>query len=270
MRAETRKEPVKIRRSLLAGLFLCSLAFVYACAHQQANLAWPVRDIVSVPGARIELMGANEEVFGTVSKVTMQKFLLAHFRISRAAGIQAELLIIAGGEPNAFASEVNGRPTIAVNLAMLQMIDEDVDQFAFLIGHEAAHLAKNHGAQSRTRSGTLRALSSGVGLGLGAAGVPAGGAIAGLAADLIDTAYNREEETEADAFGVGYVVAADYDPRGAILLHEKLLEVAKGPLIPFLASHPSGQDRIDNIKRLIAATESHPPVTGAALNPPSP
>jgi len=261
MRVETRKEPVRIPHALVAGLFLCLLSFVSACAHQQADLAWPVRDIVSVPAARIELMGANEKVFGTVNKVTMQKFLLAHFRISRAAGIQADLLIIAGAEPNAFAAEVNGRPTIAVNLAMLQLIDEDVDQFAFLIGHEAAHLARNHGAQSRTRSGTLRAVSSAVGLGLGAAGVPAGGAIAGLAADLIDTAYNREEETEADAFGVGYVMATGYDPQRAILLHEKLLEVAKGPLIPFLASHPSGQDRIGNIKRVIAATKPKSPAT---------
>src|SRR5262245_10321871 len=215
MRIETRKEPVRIRRSLVAGLFLCFLPLVYTCARQQADLAWPVRDIVSVPSARIELMGANEEVFGTVSKVTMQKFLLAHFRISRAAGIQAELLIIAGTEPNAFAAEVNGRPTIAVNVAMLQLIDEDVDQFAFLVGHEAAHLARNHGAQSRTRSSTLRAVRSAVGLGLGSAGVPAGGAVAGLAADLIDTAYSREEESEADAFGVGYVMAASYDPQSA-------------------------------------------------------
>jgi predicted Zn-dependent protease len=246
------------------------LLFVYACVLPQSQLAWPIRDLVLVPGAQIDLIGPNQEILGTVSKLTMQKYLLAHFRISRAAGIQAELLIIAGAEPNAFATAVNGKPMIATNLAMLRMIDEDVAQFAFLIGHEAAHLAKNHGAQSRTRSSTLRAMSSVVGLGLGAAGVPAGGAIAGLAANLIDTAYSREEENEADAFGVAYVLAVGYDPQAAIRLHEKLLEVGKGPIIPFLDSHPSGQDRIDNIKRLIAATKSKPPVADAALHPPSP
>ena len=243
------------------------LLFANGCALPQSKLAWPVRDLVSVSGAQIDLLGPNQEVVDTVNKLTIQKYLLAHFRISRAAGIQAELLIIAGAEPNAFAAAVNGRPTIAVNLTMLRVIDEDPDQFAFLLGHEAAHLARNHGAQSRTRSSTLRAISSVVGLGLGAAGVPAGGAIAGLAANLIDTAYSREDEIEADAFGVGYVLAAGYDPQAAIRLHERLLEVGKGALIPFLDSHPSGQDRIDTIKRLIAATKSKPPVADAALDP---
>jgi len=190
----------------------------------------------------------------------MQKLLLAHFRVTRAAGVQADLLIVEGNDPNAFAGLVNGRPTIGINLALLKLIGDDVDEFASLLGHEAAHLARGHGGSGRTRSSTLQAIGSVVGMGLGAAGVPAGGTIAGLAVELIDTAYSREEEREADALGVGYARSAGYDPYGAIRFQEKLLRVSGGSLLPFLSSHPSGEERIENLKALVEGKKSPPSV----------
>ncbi len=86
--------------------------------------------------------------------------------------------------------------------------------------------------------------------------MPGGGTIAGLAVDLIDTAYSREDEREADALGVGYTMSAGYDPHGAIRLHEKLLTASRSSLLPFLSSHPSGQERIENLKTLIEAKKS--------------
>jgi predicted Zn-dependent protease len=90
--------------------------------------------------------------------------------------------------------------------------------------------------------------------------VPRGGLISGVAVDLIDTAYSREDEREADALGVEYAITAGYDPNGAVRLQEKLLKASSGPLIPFLSSHPTGRERIENLKTLIA-TKKSPPLT---------
>jgi Zn-dependent protease with chaperone function len=60
-------------------------------------------------------------------------------RISRAANIQSDLYIVEGDDPNAFATFVNGQRVIGINLGMVKLIDGDVNQYAALIGHEAAH-----------------------------------------------------------------------------------------------------------------------------------
>ena len=238
----------------LFRLLISALLLVLSgCAPRAFNFGWQVRELALAPVSAITLVSPSEKVMGTVSKLTLQKFLLAHFRVSKAAGIQAELLLVDGTAPNAFAGSPNGRPTIAVNLAMLELLQEDVNEFASLLGHEAAHIAKAHEAAGQTRSNTLQAIGSAVGMGLGAAGVQAGGLISGVAVDLIDTGYSREDEREADALGVEYARTAGYDPNGAVRLQEKLIKASSGPLIPFLSSHPSGLERINRLKSLIAA-----------------
>lgn len=81
--------------------------------------------------------------------------------------------------------------------------------------------------------------------------MPGAATIAGLGADLIDASYSRDQEREADALGVGYVMSAGFDPNGGIRLHEKLLKTSRGLSLPFLSSHPSGEERIENLKALI-------------------
>jgi predicted Zn-dependent protease len=59
-----------------------------------------------------------------------------------------------------------------------------------------------------------------VGVGLSSAGVPAAGLISGVGVDLIDSSYNRDQEREADAQSIDYMLASNYDPRAALTLHE--------------------------------------------------
>jgi predicted Zn-dependent protease len=150
---------------------------------------------------------------------------------------------------------IPGRHVIGINVGMLKLLEDDIDAIAALLGHEAAHLAKNHAESGRTRSTTIQGIGSLVSVGLGIAGVPAAGTLTGLAVDLIDTSHDREQEQEADSLGVGYMIAARYDPQGAIRLHEKLLQVSGGTLLPFLSSHPSGEERVQNLRELIKTTE---------------
>lgn len=81
--------------------------------------------------------------------------------------------------------------------------------------------------------------------------MPAAGLISGLGADLIDSSYNRDQEREADAASIEYMVANHYNPRAAITLHEKFLKIDQGVRLPFLSSHPSSEERIENLKAII-------------------
>lgn len=62
------------------------LLFLSACADSHGRVMWRVRDMVLAPTPEIDLQGRNQQVVATVAKLSMQKLLLAHFRVTRAAG----------------------------------------------------------------------------------------------------------------------------------------------------------------------------------------
>jgi Zn-dependent protease with chaperone function len=238
-------------------LLVLSLLALAGCVTQQRKLYWRVKDVVLERNSQVELYKPDQQVALTISTRTIQEIMLAHLRIGRSAGVQSELYIVDGDEPNAFAGLVNNRQrVIGINLGMLKLIGNEVDEYAALIGHEAAHWANGHANAGQTRTNTLNAVGTLVGVGLGAAGVPAAGLISGLGMDLIDSSYNRDQERAADAQSIEYLLASNYNPRGAVSLHEKLFKIDRGLRLPFLSTHPSSEERIENLKAIIVARQA--------------
>jgi predicted Zn-dependent protease len=238
--------------------FALLLTILSGCATSTSSgsVAWRVREMALAPTSNVTLYGPGEKVLLVMNKQTVQRLLLAHFRITRSAGIQAELFIVEGEEPNAFVGVLEGRRMIAINIAMVRLIGDNVDEFAALLGHEAAHWAKGHVDSSQARASTIQGIGTLVGVGLGMAGVPAAGIITGLGADLIQASYSRDNEREADALGIDYMLAAGFDPQGALRLQEKMLKLPGARKVPFLSSHPSGEERVENLKKLIDAKQA--------------
>jgi predicted Zn-dependent protease len=244
-------------RRLTPGLPLLALLPVLAgCAVQQARFVWKARELAFVPTATIELKSLKQEPLLKINRETVQKLLLAHIRISRTANVQSELLFMEGEDPNAFAGLTNGQRSVTINSGMLKLIGDDINEFAALLGHETAHWVKGHGESGKTRASTLQALGTLAGVGLAMAGVPAAGSITGLGADMIDASFSRDEEREADALGLEYMLANRFDPWGAVRLHQRILNLPGGLRIPFLSSHPSSEERIENLKRLIESKQA--------------
>jgi predicted Zn-dependent protease len=233
---------------LAIGILACA-----GCSMQQDMLAWRVKDMALERTPVVGLQGRGEQIVLTLPTTTIQEMTLAHLRVSRTAKVQTELYLIEGDEPNAFAGSYGGQRMIAINLAMVKLIGNDANQYAALIGHEAAHWAQGHVDSGQLRANTLNALGALVGAGLGAAGVPAAGIISGFGVNLIKSSYSRDQERDADALSVDYMIANNYDPRAAITLQEKLLKLDPGLHLPFLSSHPSGEERIENLKAVVAA-----------------
>jgi len=234
---------------------LC-LALMCGCATHKPVSYWRVKDMVLGQATQVQLQNKNNEVSATIPTRTLQEIMLAHLRISRSAHIEAELLIVDREEPNAFAGFVNDRAVIGITLGMINLVGNDVNQYAGLLGHEAGHWAKGHIDAGQMRSNTLQVIGSIVGAGLAVAGVPASGLITDLGLNLIDASYSSDEEREADAASIDYILANNYDPQALIALFAKLMETSRGFQLPFLSSHPSDQERIDNFKALIAAKKA--------------
>src|SRR5690606_19269233 len=170
-----------------------------------------------------------------------------------------EFVVLNNSVPNAWALP-GGK--IAINRGLLTGLKNEAE-LAAVLGHEIVHAAARHGAKAQER-GTLRQ----AGLALARIGAAVGdvdrnvaGLVlqgAGLGAQLVQTKYSREQELEADQYGMRYMKAAGYDPTGAVTLQETFVKLAEQGnrqqswLEGLFASHPPSTERVAQNKKLLA------------------
>lgn len=127
-------------------------------------------------------------------------------------------------------------------LEKLQLTDDEV---AMVMGHEIGHALWEH---ARERAGKNMAVGAGrvvAGLLFGQVGDLLGAG----AGSLANLKFSRNDELEADLIGMELAARAGYDPRSGITLWEKMASASKGAPPQWLSTHPSGQTRIDIIKK---------------------
>ncbi|MGA9580453.1 MAG: M48 family metalloprotease [Allosphingosinicella sp.] len=91
----------------------------------------------------------------------------------------------------------------------------DEAELAFVLGHEAGHIAARHSSE-RKRAGIFsQILSAGLGVLTGSSQI---GNLAGQVTQSVVLSYSRKQELEADDLGVRYLAAAGYDPTASASL----------------------------------------------------
>ena len=150
----------------------------------------------------------------------------------------------------------------------------DANTPAVVMGHEIAHATERHGTEAVTRS---QVAGFGVSIAtalLGGEETPAyAAALAQGAAALAQLSYGRGAELEADRVGLRIMARAGYDPREAAEFWGRMAALGGGGGIEFLSTHPSNENRINQIQELLpevmplyeAALAGGPPQT----SPPS-
>jgi predicted Zn-dependent protease len=168
-----------------------------------------------------------------------------------------EFVVLNNSVPNAWALP-GGK--IAVNRGLLTELHSE-SELAAVLGHEITHAAARHGAKAQERGTLLQA-----GLAVATIGAAVGGADqnvaglliqgAGLGAQLVQTRYGREQELEADLYGMKYMKTAGYDPWGAVTLQESFVRLASESgakqqsfIEGLFASHPPSQERVEKNKQ---------------------
>ncbi|MEM9208925.1 MAG: M48 family metalloprotease [Pseudomonadota bacterium] len=162
-----------------------------------------------------------------------------------------EFVVLNNSVPNAWALP-GGK--IAINRGLLTELETE-SELAAVLGHEVVHAAARHSAQQMTRA-TLLQLGM-LGVGIAASDSDYAGLIVGSAnvgAQLINSAYGRGAELEADKYGMRYMSAAGYDPQGAVSLQETFVKLSEGRQTDWLsglfASHPPSQVRVNENRRI--------------------
>jgi predicted Zn-dependent protease len=168
-------------------------------------------------------------------------------RIIRAAGIKSldQEINLRGGYRYEWEVNVFDNPRInafclpggkiAVFEGLLRVVEND-DQLATVISHEVAHALAHHVSER-----FARAQSTG-----------------GILQALINKAYDRRQEAEADHIGIFLMTFANYDPREAVRLWERMERIASGGhgLPEILSDHPSDARRIQSIATWVPQAEA--------------
>lgn len=170
-----------------------------------------------------------------------------------------EFVVLNNSVPNAWALP-GGK--IAINRGLLTELKNEAE-LAAVLGHEIVHAAARHGARAQERATLLQAglVIAQIGAAVGDVDPNMAGLVlqgASVGAQLIQTRYSREQELEADHYGMRYMKAAGYDPAGAVTLQETFVRIAaennrkQSWLEGLFATHPPSTGRVAQNKKLLA------------------
>jgi predicted Zn-dependent protease len=143
---------------------------------------------------------------------------------------------------------------VFITLGLLEKMTDE-GQLAGVLGHEIGHVVGRHSAAQMAK-GQLGQLLT-VAVGVGASGERDNGRKAQMIAALVNQVsqlrFSREDESEADQFGLHYMAQAGYDPTAMLDVMRILKEASKGSRQPeFLATHPLPETRLQEIESIIA------------------
>ena len=164
---------------------------------------------------------------------------------------------------NAFATPAGH---IFVYTGLIEAMNEE-EELAGIIGHEIAHVYCRHISQKIERSkkirmATLAGMAAGILMGLGgaseaASAVTMGSTAAGQSAEL---AYSREDEMQADQFGLKFLEQAGYNASGLLEILKKIRSktwFGSDQIPTYLMTHPAVEDRIAFISSWIETTNKN-------------
>jgi beta-barrel assembly-enhancing protease len=170
-----------------------------------------------------------------------------------------EFHVLNSSVPNAWAMP-GGK--ISVNRGLLTELKNE-SELAAVLGHEIVHADARHGAKSQERGTLMQAGMAVAQLGAMIGGVDsnvAGLAVsgAGVGLQMTQMKYGRDQELEADHYGMQYMKEAGYDPTGAVTLQETFVRISNeknaksGFFDQMFASHPPSTERVEKNKEMVA------------------
>ena len=187
--------------------------------------------------AKLARAGPTRTALAAIPTSWFQGINIVHEKIDKQSGIKTTLYLCEDHRPNAFAFDFLGQRFTALTTGMYLMFGNDWHAYAAVIGHENAHIVKQHGMSRLMLDTAMRVAAN------GAVSIPG----ASLALGAIGSSYSQSEELEADKYGMQYAYCAGFAPEAALHFHEK---VKSG--FHFMSSHPTSDARIRLLRKAIA------------------
>lgn len=170
-------------------------------------------------------------------------------KVSRRPDLVYHIKVIDTEEVNAFALPGG---YLYVNRGLIETASNE-SELAGVMGHEIAHITERHSTKQYTQA-QLYQIAATIGAAVTGAG-QVGQQAAGLGGALLFRKFSRMDESEADKYGLQYMVQVGYDPRGMETFFKKLLKLQEGKpstLQALFSTHPPTEERIQEIQAEVA------------------
>lgn len=131
---------------------------------------------------------------------------------------------------------------IYVYTGLIKFLDSE-DQLAGVMGHEIAHASLRHSTRQMTKVYGIQTLLQVV------TGKTDPGTMEQIALSLVNLKFSRSHETESDNHSVLYLCNTPYNADGAAGFFEKIQNQGGGSPPEFLSTHPSPNNRVENLKK---------------------
>lgn len=135
-------------------------------------------------------------------------------------------------------------------------VTQNETALAIVLGHEITHAVAGHGRERMSQELLAQGIqvAGGVALGGNATAVNVFNNVYGPTAQLgVLLPNSRNQELEADHYGLIFAAMAGYDPREAIPFWTRMMNLGKNGQQPptFLSDHPSDATRIQKLQQLM-------------------
>jgi Zn-dependent protease with chaperone function len=150
--------------------------------------------------------------------------------------------IINSDEINAFALPGG---FVHVDMGLLNTVSSD-DELAGVMAHEMGHVERRHAVTLQEKANIL-----GVLIGVLSILSPIAYALGGYGGDLAMNKFSRQDELQADQYGLLLMSRAGYDPQAMIDFMDQLRQMEETPETPtdkWMEGHPVPSDRISHLE----------------------
>lgn len=156
-----------------------------------------------------------------------------------------KMAIVSADEVNAF---VDASKNLYITNNLLKFVSDN-DQLAVIIGHELAHIERGH-IEKRMGVGLLAGILTGVAEAIITSGRGSGD-LSRLVTQVVVSKFSRDQEREADYFGLKYAYLAGYDIEKGSDVWLDLGSGAPASLTKsLLSSHPTSSERLARLRKI--------------------
>ncbi len=181
---------------------------------------------------------------GALNRATVDR---AWKRVAAQAGIPWQQVIYEERkEPNAWVKFSPGGHTVHVTTGLMAILDAE-DEIAGILAHEAGHIQLGHYSSSVSRNLLWGLLFNSL------KGDAAREIVGGVGMVLAESGFSREQEVEADDYGLRVSTAAGYSPWGLVRAMEKMKAAGFETSPSGFNSHPPTERRLLRLRHNAAA-----------------
>lgn len=198
---------------------------------------------------RTNTLNTNKKTYNRVRKIADKMIKIAPTFRADCKDWKWEVNVFTSDEVNAWCA-AGGK--IGVYTGIIDTLKLTDDELATVLSHEIAHALREHSREQMSAEYAKQtALSVASFLGVETQKLQLADIVSQVGLSL---PFSRSHETEADELGLELMYRAGYNIDAAPKLWEKMIALSgsSNGLTNLLSTHPSGEDRIENLTRVAA------------------